>query len=111
MTLKTSILLRIFINQYTYILQYTHIPTIMLLCTCIIQYTHIPQSAGKTFVAEVLLLKTLIHGRASTKCILVEPYVSLAKEKAAGLHEFGCVCSRMCVHRYTCINMCVSLAK
>eukprot|EP00960_Hanusia_phi_P047224 758309-Hanusia_phi.AAC.4 len=45
----------------------------------------LPTSAGKTFVAEVLLLRSVlgrIRSKIGVKCLMVLPFVSLVKEKA-----------------------------
>ena len=45
----------------------------------------LPTSAGKTFVAEVLLLRTILgrmRSKTGVKCLMVLPFVSLVKEKA-----------------------------
>jgi len=50
------------------------------------------QSAGKTFVAEMLLVRKMASanpGCPHPKCMLVEPYVSITVEKTESLRPFG----------------------
>lgn len=48
-----------------------------------------PTSGGKTLVAEILALRTLITRQANV--IFVVPYVAIAEEKAAALSSLGMV--------------------
>mmetsp|Transcript_47484 Transcript_47484/g.148539 ORF Transcript_47484/g.148539 Transcript_47484/m.148539 type:complete len:1033 (-) Transcript_47484:1182-4280(-) len=62
----------------------------------------LPTSAGKTFVAEVLLLRTILgrmRSKTGVKCLMVLPFVSLVKEKAKDLEPFGDALS-ICVESF-----------
>ncbi|EKX32660.1 hypothetical protein GUITHDRAFT_166657 [Guillardia theta CCMP2712] len=55
----------------------------------------------KTFVAEVLLLRTILgrmRSKTGVKCLMVLPFVSLVKEKAKDLEPFGDALSIWCAY-------------